>query len=301
MMAAIDYEIACYEHPGQRLPKSEQESLQKELIAFASDYLSPLPLYNVFETSSPTALDDKVIVTARVSDTGALAAFVSASLIPIPGLDAENPSASPPVLNTGLTIIHRDHRKSRHVKRLLFGTLFMHMFSRFPDGMWLVSLAEVITSLVQIARYTRKCFPCPASWPNSAGPKPGDVHLRIAREISENHRRKFLINPEAEFDEARFVFLESNNTEEGKVFMKDVDDKRYWHRDAEATGFFRAFFRRNMGDEVLQVGWLDPEHVVSLGTREGFKNGGGIVSRVSLEKVVEALCEMLTKICLLQL
>ncbi|KAK3995513.1 membrane protein [Cladorrhinum sp. PSN332] len=281
MASSTDYEIACYEHPGLRLPKSERDSLQKELSDFAADYLNPLPRYNIFDTSSPVALDDKVIVTARVSDTGALAAFVSASLIPIPGLDSTNPKRAVPVLNTGLTIIHHAHRKSHHVKRLLFGTLFLHMFARFPEGMWLVSLAEVITSLVQIARYTQNCFPCPPSWPNSAGSAPSKIHLQIAREISLNHRRKFLINRDAKFDEERFVFLESNNTAEGMVFMKDVDDRRYWHRDEEATGFFRGFFRRNMGDEVLQVGWLEPEHVVGLGTREGFKRGGdGIVSRL---------------------
>ncbi|KAK4164305.1 membrane protein [Cladorrhinum sp. PSN259] len=281
MSPSIDYEITCYEHPGLHISQSEQDSLQKELCAFASDYLNPLPRYNIFDTSSPIALNDKVIVTARVSDTGALAAFVSASLIPIPGLDDGDPTAYVPVLNTGLTIIHQDHRKSHHIKRLLFGTLFMHMFARFPKGMWLVSLAEVITSLVQIARYTQRCFPCPPSWPNSGGPTPSETHLKIAREISVNHRHKFLINPKSKFDEGRFVFLESNNTEEGKVFMKDVDDRRYWHRDEEATRFFKGFFRRNMGDEVLQVGWLKPEHVIGLGTREGFQRGGdGIVSRL---------------------
>ncbi|KAK4224528.1 membrane protein [Podospora fimiseda] len=273
----IDYEITCYEHPGLRLPESEQSSLQKELSVFAVEYLNPLPRYNIFDTSSPIALDDKIIVTARVSSTGALAAFVSASLIPIPGLDDSDPSITIPVLNTGLTIIHHAHRKSHNVKRLLFGTLFMHMFARFPRGMWLVSLAEVITSLVQIARYTKNCFPAPLNWPNSAGNQPTEIHLKIAREISGNHRHKFLISKESRFDEERFVFEASNLTEEGKVFMKDVDDERYWHRDLEATGFFRGFFRRNMGDEVLQVGWLEMEHVLGVGRGEG---GGVVVAKL---------------------
>ncbi|KAK4186997.1 membrane protein [Podospora australis] len=285
-MAEPNYEISYYERPGLHLSDLEKASLQQDLIAFARTQLSPLPIYNVFDTSNRACLNDKVIVTARVgppdSDSdgenkskGEIIAFVSASLLPISGL-GPNPDPDP-VLHTGLTIIHPSHQKSQVLKRLLFGTLFMRIFDKFPTGIWLVSLAEVITSLVQISRYTSECFPSP-DWP--AGKPPGETHLKIGREISEKYRYLFLINPAAEFDETKFVFRGSNDTPEGKVFMKDVDDKRYWHRDEKATQFFRGFFRKNRGDEVLQVGWLEPMRVLRVGQKDGFKNEDGVVSKL---------------------
>ncbi|KAK0739477.1 hypothetical protein B0T21DRAFT_346784 [Apiosordaria backusii] len=201
-MPKHSYTIDCYEQPGLNIPPSEQHALQQELIAFASAHLNPLRIYNIFDTSDPTALNDKIIVTIRLgppspsppSQKGDLVALLTASLLPISFLPT-------PLLDAGLTLIHPLHRKSpQSIKRLLFGTLFLCVFPRYPSGVWLASIAEVITSLVQISRYTLHCYPSP-SWPSGT-------------------------LPEAEFDEEKFVFRGSNDTPEGRVFMKDVDDSR---------------------------------------------------------------------------
>jgi hypothetical protein len=255
----MDYDIEVYEQPGLELPVADKRALQEELCALASKYLSPLPRYQVFDTACSTALDDKIVVTARKD--GKLVGFVSAVILPIQGL-------SDPAIHTGVTIIHEDHRRSP-VKRLLFSTLFIRLLSNYPTGIWLTILAEVITSLVHIARYTTKVFPSLEWAETHPENKPSAVHLQIAKDISKNHRPKMLISPDATLDEERFVFLGGNDHAAGRVFMKDVDDKMYWHLDEKMNQFYRRFFRRNKGDEVLQVAFLDFENLVAAAEREG--------------------------------
>ncbi len=266
-----DYDIEVFDRPGLNLPNEQKRSLQADICSLAASCLSPLPRYQVFDTTSSTALDDKVIVTARQGNT--LVGFVSAVLIPIEGL--ENP-----ILHTGITVIHPRHRRSS-VKRLIFGNLCISVLSEFPEGVWLTSLAEVITSLVHIAKYTTKVFPSP-QWENEQGSsKPSDIHLMIAKNISMKHRSKMLISPNARFDEEKFIFLGSNDWPEGRVFMKDVDDAKSWHRDDQATQFFRKFFRRWAGDEVLQVSFLDLSVILTNMEKERYaKNDDGIVSKL---------------------
>jgi len=90
------------------------------------------------------------------------------------------------------------------------------------------------------------------------------------------------ISPAAEFDEEAFVFRGSNDWEGGRAFMKDVDDERYWHRDRVLNEYYRWLFRKNRGDEVLQVAWLDPEHIRKMLEMERFGHlkgeAGGKVS-----------------------
>jgi hypothetical protein len=218
-----------------------------------------------------------VIVTIREGsglNENDLIAFVSGVLIPIEGL--ENP-----ILHTGITVIHSQHRKTA-VKRLLFANLVIAVLGEYPQGVWLSSLAEVLTSLVDVARHGLKVFPSP-QWEREQGSiKPSNQHLIIAREISARHRSKMCISPTARFDEERFIFLGSNDWPEGRVFKKDVDDPTSWHRDTEATRFFRGFFRRGAGDEVLQVAYIDMPGLQASVKKLGFEqNEEKIVLKVS--------------------
>ncbi|KAH8879151.1 hypothetical protein GQ53DRAFT_855245 [Thozetella sp. PMI_491] len=274
---AATYDIEVFYRPGINLSEEAKRALQTDICSLATAYLRPLPRYQVFDTASPTALDDKVIVTIhdrRGEDGKNLVAFVSGVLIPIEGLQT-------PVLHTGITAIHSQHRKSS-VKRLLFANLFVSVLSEYPSGVWLTSLAEVLTSLVHIAKYSAQAFPSP-QWARERGStKPSSQHLKIAREINSKHRAKMCISPTARFDEERFIFLGSNDWPEGRVFMKDVDDQIWWHRDIEATQFFSRLFRRGAGDEVLQVAFLDMFTLYTNMEKEGFAdNQERIVSKVS--------------------
>ncbi|KAM3065055.1 hypothetical protein ACMFMF_011367 [Clarireedia jacksonii] len=268
----LDYHTDIFLRPGITLPNSKQKiGLQADLCALGRVCLDPLPCYQVFDLASPTTLDDKLIVTIRQGHQ--LIGFVSAVLLDIDGLET-------PVLHTGITVIDPQHRKTS-MKRLLFSNLFMKVLSEYPQGIWVTSLAEVITSLVQFAHYTTEVFPAP-QWIRQMGTsRPSSVHLMIAKQISSRHRPKMCVSPTASFDEKTFVFSGSNDWLEGKAFLKDVDDPLRLHRDAEASQFFRQLLRKGSGDEVLQVGFLSLPKIMASMDKEGFAAiEGNIISKV---------------------
>ena len=75
------------------------------------------------------------------------------------------------------------------------------------------------------------------------------------------------------------MFRGSMDWESGRAFMKDVDDERYWHRDRVLNEWYRRLFRKNRGDEVLQVAWLDPEHIRQMLEMEKFGHLKGEAGR----------------------
>ncbi|KZL85353.1 hypothetical protein CI238_07360 [Colletotrichum incanum] len=247
------YNIEVLDHPGLTMTQEEKTALQDSLCKLGALCLSPLPKYQVFDRTSPSALDDKVIVMARRN--GELVAFISTIWLPIMTLGK-------PLLHSGLTVIHPTYRKSG-INLDMFANLFLHLINDRPEGFWMSTLAAVISSLVNISKYTTQVFPSPEWSSHHPSNLPSEHHLAIAREISANYREKMLISPKAVFDEDVFVFRGSNDSDQGEAFQKDLDDQRHWHRDREASIFFRKLLRRKKGDEVLQISFLDPAHLAS--------------------------------------
>ncbi|WDK15188.1 hypothetical protein CGRA01v4_06469 [Colletotrichum graminicola] len=245
------YSIEVLDHPGLTLNRDEATKLQNSLCRLGRLCLSRLPKYQVFDKASPTALDDKVIVVARYEDE--VIAFLSAIWLPIIALDR-------PLLHSGLTVIHPAHRGSG-ISLDLYAHLCLHLITKHPEGFWTSTLAAVISSLVNVSIYTTQVFPSPGWSSRHPTGHPSAHHLAMAREISANHRDKMLISPSAVFDEDSFVFRGSNDSEQGEAFRKDVDDQLYWHRDREASAFFRKLLRPDTGDEVLQISFLDPKYL----------------------------------------
>ena len=250
-----DFIFNIHDRPGLTYSQAEKEKLVNELRTLGKICLHPLPSYQVFANSS-TALDDKIIVTAHASrkngpaDTkGELLAFTSALIFNIPGIEGD-------VLHTGLTVISPSARRQGLLVPL-YMHLLLHIYSEKEptERTWITSLAEVPNSLVHISTFMAEVYPSPSS----VGPS--DKHLLIARAIDRHHRDKMLISPTAIFDIDRFVFLGSNDTEQGRAFMKDVDDPHYWHRKKEDNDWYRRLFRKLKGDEVLQVGYIDGNHI----------------------------------------
>jgi hypothetical protein len=225
-----EYHVELFPNPSKEISVEAQKALQASLRGLGAACFSRLPDYQVFSENLSEAFGDKILVTIRHQDK--IIAFASAVLIPIPHLEE-------PVVHTGLTVIHPDHRKSAGVSQLLFGNLFLHLMADYPKGVWTTTLAEVISSLVHISKYASKVYPSP-QWEQERGvPGPSSVHIDIAREISRSHRAKMNISPTATFDEKLFVFRGSNDHTGGQMFMKDVDDQKHWHRDLEASQFYR--------------------------------------------------------------
>ncbi|KZL64520.1 membrane protein [Colletotrichum tofieldiae] len=277
------YNIEVLDRPGHIMSQDEKTALQDSLCRLGALCLSPLPKYQVFDRTSPSALDDKLIVIAR--HNGELVAFISTIWLPIMALDK-------PLLHSGLTVIHPTYQKSG-INLDMFANLFLHLVNDHPEGFWMSTLAAVISSLVNISKYTTRVFPSPEWSRCHPSNLPSEHHLAIAREINANHRDKMLISPNAVFDEDVFVFKGSNDSDQGEAFQRDMDDERYWHRDQEASVFFRKLLRRNKGDEVLQISFLEPAHLASHMRSQRFASKYGDraskVTCVQLKQVISSL------------
>ncbi|KAJ7678089.1 hypothetical protein DFH06DRAFT_1422604 [Mycena polygramma] len=254
-----------YDHPGRRLPPAKQTELRNELLEVAQTALNPVPDYQCL-SARPGALDDKLIVVAyagteagpgkesdklNLTERPRAVAFTSALYLDVPEVDH-------PVLHTGLTVAVPSLQRTGILAQL-FVQLFQHVVPLHPRGMWVTTLAAVLSSLVQSEKALENTYPCPPSRKNSTGRQ--REHLAIARAIDERYRAPLLISPAAIWDEESFVFRGSMDWEAAETFKKDVDDARFWHRDQAANEFFRGLMRPGSGDEVLLVGFMDAERL----------------------------------------
>lgn len=250
----VDYDLEVLDRPGATQSVEEISVLRSQLCQLGKLCFDPLPNYQVFEYSYSTSFHDKIIVLAKRGDE--LIAFLSAVVLPISGL-------KDPVIHTGLTVIHPSLRKSG-VIHSLFAAFFLHLYSIYPNGLWISTLSGIITSLGHIATYTSNVFPSP-QW-NEAHPtaQPSDIHLQIARQISAKYRQKMLVSPEAHFDERAFVFRAQTPTLGGSSSADAASVLRQDHRNMTLTRFYRGLLR-DPGDEVLQISYFDPGFTFSRG------------------------------------
>ena len=147
----IDYDLEVLDRPGMTRSVEDISVLRSKLIRLGNMCFNPLPNYQVFKHPCNMSFHDKIIVLAKQDDE--IIAFLSAVVLPIPGL-------KDPVVHTGLTVIHPSHRKTG-VIHSLFAAFFLHLFSIYPDGLWLSTLSRIVTSLGHIATYTSDVFPSP--------------------------------------------------------------------------------------------------------------------------------------------
>jgi len=239
-MSDIIYTI--HDRPGLTYTEKDKSDLVEELRALASLSFNPVPKYQCF-ADSPNALDDKVIITAHRK--GELVGFTSAVMIKIEGLEA--PGQAGEVFHCGLAVIHPSFRNQGTLAQF-FNRLIHHVYGDRPptEKLWITSRSRVPNVLVQVATFFAHVFPSPSVL------VPDETQLLIARSISHDHREKMLVSSRAVLDETTFVFKGSNDSEDAKGFVKDVNDPRYWHRNIPLNDFYRAFLG-NSNDEVLQV------------------------------------------------
>ncbi|KAK7052228.1 hypothetical protein R3P38DRAFT_2859204 [Favolaschia claudopus] len=266
----------CYNRPGLTLSLPEQQELRKELLSVARTCFNPVPDYQCL-SSRPDALDDKIIIVAyaeadsmnfeeetknRRKDNTSHGEHCAVAFTSTLFLD-DVPGVRNPVLHTGLTVaIPSVHRTG--ILAELFAQLFLNVVPMHPEGMWVTTLAAVLSSLVQSERALARSYPSPSakrSMDNDGPPRPSSEYYSIARAIDKRYRAQLLISPKAIWDEESFVFRGSLDwdNQEADGFKKDVDDKRYWHRDEASNVFFRGLMREGKGDEVLLIGFVNEE------------------------------------------
>jgi len=238
------YSCEVLERPGLEWPPEQKIALIHDLRALATQCFPSLPEYQCLSLTYPNALDDKLIAVARRDGTGEVIGFSSAVFFNVPHVGD--------VLHTGLTCIHPSERRSG-LTIGLFANIFGHLLSMFPDGIWLTNLAAIPSSLVSIYQVSSNVFPSPEVT------TPSSTHLAIANVISTSHRHTMSISPEAPFDSASFVFRDSNPL--GSPFRKDVTDPALQHRNLAINDFYRNLLIDGIGDEVLQVAFLDSNRV----------------------------------------
>lgn len=243
---ASEYDVSVFLNPLEDLTQTDLESLHSEIQQLGTLCFTKLPHYQVFSRTIHAAFANKHLALLRHNQK--LIAFVSSVSLQIDFI-------ARPVIHTGLVVIHPQYRRSNAILQHVYGNLFVALLIEHPSGIWLTCLAEVVSSLVNIAIYTKDVFPSPHAH------APSGTHLHIAQTIDAKYREIMLISPDAVFDREKFVLRGSNAHDGGRMFMKDVDDRQYWHRDEKLSKYYRSFLRQDGGDEVLQVGFLDADHL----------------------------------------
>ncbi|KAF7369116.1 Membrane protein [Mycena venus] len=165
-----------YNQPGRNLPQEKQRELRNELLTIAQTCLHPVPDYQCL-SSRPDALENKLIVVAyngtdpENDEAGtkeqppSAVGFTSAMYLDVP--DVEHA-----VLHTGLTVAVPAVQRTGILAHL-FSQLFLHVMPLHPDGMWVTTLAAVLSSLVQSEKVLYNTYPCPATPENpSLSPPP---------------------------------------------------------------------------------------------------------------------------------
>lgn len=251
--SVVGFQFSYLGRPGRRLDDAAADALCAELIEVGRTCLSPLPHYQVF-VGGRACLSDKVLMLARDA-SGRLVGFTSAVVLEVAGVG--------PVLHLGLTCVRPEARGAR-LTHLLVSKLVTRFYAtrRAFRRLWVTNVACVLSSLGSVAKNFAQVHPSPWS-PQALRP---EVWL-IARAFDERYREVAHIQPSATFDPDTFVFRGSGR---GTAFQKEGADDTFAHRESKLNDFYRNILNFDDGDEVLQVGAVEPMDIARY-----FRGGRG--------------------------
>lgn len=237
MKQRFRYEIVS--RPWLRWSDAERRARVAELREVGALCLHPFPEYQLF-LGTREELSDKLLIEAR-GPGGRLEGFCSAVLLDVPGVGE--------VLHLGLTCV-RPEARGAALTHSLSSRLVLRYLLRGPPWrrVYVTNVAAVLSSLGNFAVNLTGAYPSPFF----RGPVPAP-YLEIARAFDRRYRAKAHIQPQAEWDEAAFVFRGSGR---GTAFQKEAGDARYHHRDPELNRFYQQRLHFEDGDEMLQVGTI---------------------------------------------
>ena len=240
------YTFETHFQPGQYWTMAEKDQVRNELRRVGEACLPIMPNYQCF-SDSPSAFDDKIVIIARQEPASRIVAFTSASLLVIDDFGT--------VLDVGLTCVLPEQRRQAFQFRL-FARLLTLICKKHPKGIWVTNISGTPSSLASIALAMTDVFPSP----DVAVPQ--ETHLRIAHAVSLHHRAHLSISDDAIFTPESFVF--QNSAIPGSPWHRDITDPQYQHRHVATNDYYLAMLAQQPGNEVLQVGYVDPPKVQSL-------------------------------------
>lgn len=235
----LNYEV--YDRPGASLNTHDLALLKCELRALAQECLGELPNYQCLR-SDGRDLDRLIIAVAR-NQEGHLMGFCSSYLFEVEEMQ---------LLHLGLTCVSPKMRGKKLTHHLTSKVVFHFLWHySFWKASWVSNVACVLSSLGNLAQYFESVYPSP----NTDLP-PSPEQQCIAQYLNSEAREELFIRPEATFNDQHFVF---EGSVLGNMFQKELQDRRYHHRNHQFNQFYQSLMNFERGDEVLQVGkvsWL---------------------------------------------
>jgi hypothetical protein len=238
------------------MDENQLKQLYREIREVATICLDEIPNYQCLREDLRDM--NRLIICVAKNSSGKMMGFCSSYL-----LDIQDEK----ILHMGLTCVSPEARGQKLTHKLSSKVITCFLFNySLTKASWVSNVACVLSSLGNLANYFDDIHPSP--FMTQITPK----HIEIAQFIDKNFRDELFIRKEARFNLDTFIFEESVL---GNMFQKELNDKRYHHRNPILNQFYKSIINFERGDEVLQIGkisWMTfPKYVLKKMTRKFLK------------------------------
>jgi len=234
------------ESPGLSLSQDDLDALVADLRTIAGKTLPAGSLtYGIF-SGERERLSRAIVTLIREEATGRPIAFNALS-----AMDVELDGEPAQVTHLGLVMVDPEVQ-GQGLSWVLYGLTTLVLFAR--DGLrpkWISNVTQVPAVFGMVCDTFSDVFPSP-----DAAARQSFAHLQLARGIMRHHRAVFGVGDEAGFDEQRFVITDAYTG--GSDALKKTYDVAPKHRDAQYNAFCGRELDYIRGDDVLQLGRVDP-------------------------------------------
>jgi hypothetical protein len=263
------FDLKLWERPGEWASDAELKTLTEELrtVAAAGQKGKPVPEYGVL-LGQRADLARRIIAVAYSRPDGRPVGFNA-----LVAMDLEIGVQVQTVLHLGLTYIDPAFQ-GQALPALLYGApSFLLFFRGGLRSFWVSNVTQVPAVAGKFAATYAEVYPSPV-----IPVRQTFTHLALARQIMLKERAAFGVAPEAPYDEARGVILDSYTG--GSDELKKTFAEAPKHRDPRVNAWCERELNYDRGDDVLQLGR------VSLGAATRFlreKLPDGSVARLSFQ------------------
>jgi hypothetical protein len=233
------------ERPARWMAPADMQTLVGQLRTIAAATLSAGELDYGVLTGSEERLSNTIITLVYEAKTRRPIAFNALAIMPTT-LRGEPVD----VLHLGLVMVDPNVR-SQGLSWVLYGLTCILLLARnqFRER-WISNVTQVPAVVGMVSETFSDVFPRP-----DAASRRSFSHLLLARQIMTRHRNVFGVGQEAEFDEDRFVIL--NSYTGGSDNLKKSFDEATKHRKPAYNEMCQAGLDYERGDDFLQIGRIE--------------------------------------------